>query len=353
MKIISEKSMSNIIINKILIIRNDKLGDFILSIPTFTLIKQYLPHSQLHAFVPEYTSEIALNCEAIDEVVIDPGTSAKLSAQLKILNIIRAEKYDAIITLYSTTRVGIFSLLSGIKYRLAPATKIAQLFYNHKLTQRRSKSLKPEYEYNLDLGIKYLSDIDIPVKTIPKAPFLQFNNGDVYNIKTEFCKQNNLDINSKFIFIHPGTGGSATNLTLNQYANLAKNLDINNNYTFVITAGPDEKETAEKLSTLMNNLPHIIYHSTEGLINFAKNIYLCELFISGSTGPLHIAGALNRPTAAFYQRRRSATPLRWQTLNSEDRRLAFTPPENEHESNLENIDVIAAAKIINEKFLNN
>ena len=338
---------------KLLIVRNDKLGDFILSLPVFALIKQYLPDVQLHAFVPKYTSELALNCKSIDQVIIDPGNSDKFSEQLKVLQVIRAEKYDAIITLYSTTRVGLFSFLAGIKYRLAPATKIAQIFYNHKLTQRRSKSLKPEYEYNLDLAIKYLSDIGISAKNIPKAPFLQFQDEEISKIRTDFYEKNNLDINSKLIFIHPGTGGSATNLDLEQYANLAKNLKIDSNYVFVITAGPDEIKYANKLSTLLENIPHIVYPSSKGLLNFAKIIQLCDLFISGSTGPLHIAGALNKLTAAFYQRRRSATPLRWQTLNTEERRLAFTPPENEGESDMQKVDIAAAANAINIKFLNN
>ena len=37
-----------------------------------------------------------------------------------------------------------------IPHRLAPATKLAQVLYNHRLVQRRSRSQKPEYEYNLD-----------------------------------------------------------------------------------------------------------------------------------------------------------------------------------------------------------
>jgi len=331
---------------KLLIVRNDKLGDFILSIPVFSLIKQYLPDSELHVFVPKYTSEIALNCKSIDRAIIDPGCSAKLAEQFKILQAIRAEKYDAIITLYSTTRVGIFSFFSGAKYRLAPATKLAQLFYNHKQVQRRSKSLKPEYEYNLDLGIKYLSDIGVSVKEKPKAPFLQFEENDIRTIRTDFYKKYNIDIHTKLIFIHPGTGGSATNLNLEQYADLIKNINLNKQVTYVITAGPDEIDYANKLSILLKDIPHIVYHSTEGLLNFAKTIQCCDLFISASTGPLHIAGALNRPTAAFYQRRRSATALRWQTLNTENRRLAFAPPETADESDLQKIDVVEAAKII-------
>lgn len=338
---------------KLLIVRNDKLGDFVLSFPVFSLIKLYCPDSELHAFVPQYTSELALNNKSIDHVIIDPGASAKLIEQYRILKLIRSEKYDAIITLFSTTRVGLFSFFSGSKYRLAPATKLAQIFYNHKLTQRRSKSLKPEYKYNIDLAIKYLSDIGVSVNELPPTPFLQFNENEMDTIHDDLYKNYNIDKNNKLIFIHPGTGGSATNINLKQYAELAKNLNLNEQHILVITSGPDELEHANKLSHLLDAVPHIVYNSTEGLIKFSKLIQLCDIFISASTGPLHIAGALDRPTAAFYQRRRSATPLRWQTLNSENRRLAFTPPETAGESDMSKIDIVEAAKKINKAYLDN
>ena len=338
---------------KILIIRNDKLGDFILSFPVYYFIKSTVPDCEIHVLVPEYTQSIAKFYPWIDQVIIDPGSEAPLLQQFELLKTLRKQQYNSVITLFSTTRIAIISLLAGIKYRLAPATKIAQIFYNHTLTQRRSRSLKPEFEYNLDLAKQFLSDHGFTSSKFPKPPLLHYSEEEITKIREQFCEEYKLKNSSKLIFIHPGTGGSATNLDLEQYANLARNLKIDDRYTFVITAGPDEIEYANKLSSLLENIPHIVYPSIKGLINFSKIIQLCDLFISGSTGPLHIAGALNRPTAAFYQRRRSATPLRWQTLNSEDRRLAFTPPEGEDESDMKNVDIINAAHVINEKYFKN
>ena len=345
--------MNNKKSKKILVVRNDKLGDFILSLPTFSLLKKHLPDYEIHALVPSYTKDMAQLSGFIDKVIIDPTSSASLRQQIHTFFEIKAQKYEAVITLFSTTRIGIFSYLSSIKYRIAPATKIAQLFYNHKLTQRRSKSLKPEYEYNLDLGLKYLSDLGISVNELPQPPFLKFEKKELQEVRNEFCQQYNINTKNIFIIVHPGTGGSATNLNIDQYATLIKNLTLNKNCTFIISAGPDEIEQARKLSALLTDIPHIIYHSKEGLVTFAKIIQLCNIFISASTGPLHLAGALDRPTAAFYQRRRSATPLRWQTLNSENRRLAFTPPETAGESDMSKIDIIEAARVINKKYLNN
>lgn len=331
---------------KILIIRNDRLGDFMLIYPALALLKKSIVNIHITVLVPQYTSDMAKVCPWIDDVIIDPGQDSKFREQFKLLKKIRKKKFDAAITLYSTTRIGFLTFLARITYRLAPATKIAQVFYNHRLTQRRSRSLKPEFEYNVDVIKKFLLDFNIDSNKNVEPPFLKFQSQEIEVLRNKFYKEYKIQKNSKLIFVHPGTGGSANNLNLEQYANLIQHLNLDEEYLFVITAGPSEIEYAESLSKILLNVPHVIFRSTEGLINFAKHIQLCSLFISGSTGPLHIAGALDIPTAAFYQRLRSATPLRWQTLNSSNNRFTFTPPDNASETDMQKIDTNAAAQEI-------
>jgi len=332
---------------KILIVRNDKLGDFMLSLPVFRLLKQALPDSTLHALVPNYTRDIALACDDIDDVVIDPGRDASFHRQLQLQRSIRQQHYDAVITLFSTTRIGLIAWLGGIRYRLAPATKLAQLFYNHRLTQRRSRSEKPEYRYNLDLAYQYLHHLGIEADIQPAAPFLHFPQNCVAEARQHFLTERNLENDPALVIVHPGSGGSANNLSLEQYAELIKQLKLTSRYHVVISAGPGELEKAEALSSLLEDIPHSIYHSQQGLVSFAQFLQS----ISGSTGPLHIAGALDVPTAAFYPRRRSATSLRWQTLNSESRRLGFMPPVGAGEQDMLKIDIAEAASEISQKLL--
>jgi len=114
----------------------------------------------------------------------------------------------------------------------------------------------------------------------------------------------------------------------------------------VITAGPGELETAEALSALMTGIENSVYHSTQGIVTFSRFIAMCDLFISGSTGPLHIAGALNVPTAAFYPARKPATALRWQTLNQADRRIVFSPEQYSGKDDMKTIDTENCAQQI-------
>lgn len=335
---------------KILIVRNDKLGDFMLSYPAYALLKRSLPESRVYALVPPYTREMAEACPWIDEVLIDEWQAQSTFANLALLSLFKQHRFDAIISLYSTTRIALFSWLAAIPYRLAPATKLAQVFYNHTLKQKRSRSTKPEYEYNLDLVYHFLKQVNQASEDI-SPPYLQFAPDEVRQLRQQFEQRHQIAAGQKLIFIHPGSGGSARNLSANQYAVLARKLTSADGHCIVISAGPGEYENAHILSTHLAETPHVIYESRDGLRAFTQHIQFADLFIGGSTGPIHIAGALDRPTAAFYPRRRSATSLRWQTLNSPANRLAFSPPSDADEEDMSCIDIDAAASSISQHFL--
>ena len=81
-----------------------------------------------------------------------------------------------------------------------------------------------------------------------------------------------------------------------------------------------------------------MHFSKTGLQNFTEFLSIASLFISGSTGVLHIAGALNVPTVAFYPAKQSATALRWRTLNSDGKYLSFTSEDSDNNTIAININ---------------
>jgi len=314
--------------------------------PAFSLLKNQYPESEITALVTPYTKDMADICPWIDKTLLDEQKSA--TALSKIIN---RYKFDASIALFTESRTALACFLSRIPVRIAPATKLAQLFSNKTLRQRRSRSEKPEYEYNSDL-VKYFISLqgDKPINT-PAPPYLSFDPSSIESLRNQYRQEKNIPDDSLLILIHPGTGGSAINFSVQQYAALIKKVSEKIKAYFIITAGPGESETAQSLSVLIPEIDHDIYQSDKGIVSFSQFIASCDLFISGSTGPLHIAGALNVATAAFYPARRSATSLRWQTTNDENRRIAFSPEKHIDENDMKTINpVICAQKIID--FLN-
>jgi ADP-heptose:LPS heptosyltransferase len=333
-------------VKNILVIRNDKLGDFMLAWPAIALLKKQYPDSVITALVPDYTRQIAERCPWIDKLLIDNKQPSFFKDITQLARELAHHRFDFSVSLFSETRTSLALLLAHVPKRFGPASKFAQLFLNRRLAQRRSRSLKPEYEYNLDLARYCITDNGATPVNGLNPPYLSVDSARTGQIKNNFINSNNIDRNSKLVAIHPGCGGSANNLTLEQYSELAYAINQCEKAFFVITAGPDELELANTLSSLIGNIRHMVYHSTGGLAEFADFLTIFDIYISGSTGVLHIAGALDIPTAAFYTRRRSATALRWQTLNSQSNRLAFSPPEAADEEDMSSIDIGSAAHSI-------
>lgn len=330
---------------RILVVRNDKIGDFMLAWPSFALLKKSLPEAEITALVPAYTQELASACPYVDKVILDPQD----------LSQINYKNFDASLCLFSTPRIAWQAFKGRIPLRVAPATQWQQILFNKTLKQRRSQSIKPEFEYNLDLTrffIEQLSNsagrgVELEV-TPPYWPLTLEEKSEQREFIYQELNLSNLEIaqEDKLYFVHSGSGGSANNLSLEQYAELIICLDKNNNdagggVAWIITAGPDEVEQAQSLIDLLpKNIKVVLYESKKGLLSFAKSISAADLFIAGSTGPLHISGALNVPTIGFYPAKRSANPLRWQPCNDPAKHQAFAPQEGSVDMSNININII-------------
>jgi len=335
--------------HKILVIRNDKLGDFMLAWPAFAMLRVNLPEAHIAALVPEYTAPLAELCSYIDEVIVNPKLKGDWKNGKAVAKLLEPKRFDAVISLFSRFDTGLAVWSAGIPERYAPATKLAQVFYNHRVPQRRSQSAKPEYEYNLDLTQAFLHAQGVKQPKSVESPYLQFKPTEAKKTKQGFLKKHKIPAARKLVFVHTGHGGSANNLSLLQYVELIRKLASRKRH-FVLTAGPGEEGRAQRLANMLEKIPHSVYVSSDGLIPFARHLAIADLFISGSTGPLHLAAALGTPTAAFYPRRRSSTALRWQTVNPPKQRLAFMPPETAAESDMSRIDLQAAAAEIAKRF---
>ena len=186
-------------INEILVIRNDKIGDFILILPALSWLKKNIPNCRITCIVSEKVLDLANQCEHIDSVIIDKSIH-KLYQELKIHN------FDASITFYSTFRIGYLLRKLEIPMRIAPKTKLAQIYYNYKVLQNRSKSQKPEYEYNSDLVYELFNILNINnIEDMDDAPYMTYKNESIEERKKTFIDEYNLDPEKKIIFIHPGS----------------------------------------------------------------------------------------------------------------------------------------------------
>jgi ADP-heptose:LPS heptosyltransferase len=192
--------------------------------------------------------------------------------------------------------------LAQIKTRIAPATKLAQLFFNKTTRQKRSEVSKTEWRYNLDLLLQYDSNLKLDFM----RPLLDFE----------------LD-RKDLVIIHAGSGGSSDgNLSLDDYLDLHKIIKQNSDYEVIFTFGPDDMQVKESLLEKDKNIN--IKDDFGDILEFAKFISTSKLFISTSTGPMHLAGISDTPTISFFGDNLFASPKRWATISNEINQNNFT-----------------------------
>ena len=289
----------------ILVVRTDKLGDFVTVLPAMYVLKQYNPQNRIVACVAPINKALAQSCDFIDEVIIDDGSSI-----WKFARKLRDAKIDASITLYSNTRVAFAQFLARIPKRVAPATKIAQIFYTHRVVQRRSEVKMAEFEYNLELTKALFNDINLEYK----KPLLKFDDKEMIN--HVFCVNN--DIEKEIVAFHVGFGGSSdANWTLDEYEILIREVLKQDKYQVVLTFGPDEKELYENMQNRLFGEKVVFYFSLEGLVYFAKLTSSFKLFVSTSTGTYHIASLVGTPTMTFFADSLFASSKRWKSVGDE------------------------------------
>ena len=299
----------------ILVIRTDKLGDFITALPAIYVLKQHNPQNRIIVLVAPLNKALALACGFIDEVLVDDGKSSIFVLAKKL----RDAKIDASITLFSNTRVALAQFLTRIPIRIAPATKIAQIFYTHRVSQRRSEVKMAEFEYNLELTKTLFSDINLEYK----KPLLEFS--DAKKVYEVFCI--NHDITKEIVAFHVGFGGSSdANWNLDEYEILIREVLNQGKYQVVLTFGPDEKELYEEMQKRLFDKDVVFYLSLDGLIYFAKLISCFKLFVSTSTGTYHLASLVGTPTMTFFADSLFASSARWKGVGDEKLQKHFMIP---------------------------
>jgi ADP-heptose:LPS heptosyltransferase len=282
----------------ILITRHDKIGDFITALPMCKVLKEQTNH-KIIMLVSKVNISLAKQMDFIDEVIEYSDDS------ITLIKRINKEKIDVSISGFINNHLGLCLFLSKIKIRIAPATKLAQIFFNNTLKQRRSKVEKTEWEYNLDLLHKFDSSLKLDFK----RPLISF----------EIQKDD-------FIIFHCGFGGSSDgNLTLDDYLKLAKKASKYTNIVF--SFGPDDDISKEYIKVNID-FNASIKDDFKSIWEFTKYIAKAKVFISTSTGPMHLAGLSNTKTLSFFGISDFASPKRWSTISDIKYQYNYVLKEN-------------------------
>lgn len=320
---------------KILITRTDKLGDVILTLPLISETKRIFPDSEIFFLTKKFVNDLISDYPTIDKPVL----LENFEGFFPLLRFLKNEKYDIVINVFPRFKLALLFFLSGIKCRIGTGYRWYSFLYNKKLFEHRKYATKHESEYNIDL----LKTVSGDVK-YEKKYFFNYSEQEKQNLNHKL-KKKNLNLTDKYIIVHPGSKGSAKdwsaeNFKLYVQCFLKEYKDVK-----VILTGIKSEE-----SILKNIYASIEDDKKKNIIVLAGDLNLKELmilidntklFISNSTGPIHIAGALNKNIIGFYPNQIPMNETRWKPLSEN---AVILKPETVSD----NMNEIKVEKVISE-----
>lgn len=301
-------------IKKIAIIRTDKIGDVVLTLPLIKAIKSFLPNSTVDFIAQDYTLPLVKFNKYLDNVFSIP---TKLKEKYLFF---KNSNYDVIITVKPEFDIALAAFLAKIPIRIGTAYRFYSFLFNHKIYHHRKDAIKNELEYNFDLLAPFGYDSTPNFDNIDYG--LQIPQDLVNHIKHNILSKTNYNPDFKNIIIHPGSGKSSLDLPIEKFKLLTEKLSNLPNTNIIVTGNHNEKPICDAISQLTTiNLAD--------KLNLEEFIALCsisDIFISNSTGPIHIAAALGKWTVGFYPLVKECSITRWGPYTK--KRFLFTPNNN-------------------------
>jgi len=258
---------------KILIIKNDFIGDLVLSIPFINNLENKYPNSQIDIIIRSFSEEIIKKNNNISNIIkLDtPWLSRRDSisySKLLIFIFKNFRKYDIVYELTIDPR----NILLGFflsKFRIGFINRGFGFLLNKKYNRNLENHIVEE---NLRL-----LDID------SKSNLL--NSNIDYLVDNNYFK--NLNLKKKYIVIHPGVSAQARNWGLDNFIELAKVLSKDN----LIIVVENNNNILSKFKSINKNIISIKTNSISELVTIIKN---SKLLIGLESLSIHLGATLDK-----------------------------------------------------------
>jgi heptosyltransferase III len=292
---------------RIIISRTDNIGDVVLALPMAGAIKKAIPGAYIMFLGKPYTRDIIEMSQSVDEFV----DWEKIKKQTRHKQIISFKKLkaDYIVHALAVRQIAVLARKAGIPKRIGSTGRMYHWRNCNKLilmTRRRSKLHEAQLNMKLlkAFGInRYFSIEDIidnyhliPPNILP----------DTYRDLIE---------NDKFnLILHPRSKGSAREWGMQHYSELISLLPEDKFRIFISGTADDSLSIQNEL---LSKHPSVTDLSGKlSLVEFISFIANADGMVACSTGPLHIAAALNKFAIGIYPPIKPMHPGRWAPIGT-------------------------------------
>jgi ADP-heptose:LPS heptosyltransferase len=294
---------------KVLIMRHDALGDMIVTLPIFGLIKQYYPQLEIHVACTHNNKVLIENNPYIDVIHIVPISLAQkpLTHIQEILRL-RKQSFDIIINCLtsSSSQNGVLVNLIATKNSIRVSSYEGDqysCYYNAQSYKSADKINMWEKMFELIVDVL---GIDYPQEELRKPQLLI---DSTYEISAKKTLQELELFDKAFIIINLSVRQSKNSCTVQQYETLISGLNKLSIHVLLLWM-PADKALKDQL--LLCNSPYTVaYPEGRHLFEVCEVIKKALWVFTPDTGMIHIATAVHTPVFAVYQEKGAIKQGEW------------------------------------------
>ena len=284
MKIFQNKNVSFDKKNpRILVVSTTALGDSLWATPAIADIRKKYKNGYIACLCSKMSYDILENNKNINRLYI---LKKNLFSFLPLFLSLRKKQFQAIIILHASQR-----LVMPLCYLLNASIFAATEGLNKGLDCLLSHKTKNRFVHEIDRRFDLLKYIDVK-KTSTLLSF--YFDEDKKFIEKEINKK----VSRPLIIFHPGAKDLFRVWHKSSYITLGQMLHKAYGCTIAITGNKSEEKIISEIS---KHIPHsITYPGTLNLNKLATLYKNADLFISGDTGPMHLACCLKTKVIALF-----------------------------------------------------
>lgn len=291
---------------RILIVRTDRVGDVVMITPMIRAIRKTFPDSYIATLTTPNTRDILINNPNLDFTLTD---DLKKESFWKVVKMIHKQKFTHGLLVMPTERAAYQMYLGRVGNRIGVGKKLYELITLMKSVSRNKYiPLRHEADYCMDLA-RFIG-----IRSNDLRPEIYLTSDEKISGKNILKKH---EVNEKDfkIIIHCGSGNSSRNWSEEKYSNLIISiLQKKSDAKIILTAGEMSESFKQKINSLRNSSVIFVNESITRLRDLISIIANADLLIASSTGPLHLASALNVKTIGLYCHRRMNCAQHWGAL---------------------------------------
>lgn len=274
---------------KILAIQFRYFGDAALMTPALRAVREHFPDSALHVLVAEEVVPLLQHLPGLARVWAFPRRrgSAKPALSWPVIRALRRERFDRSVDFGGNDRGAIISLLCGARERLGPLWPGG--FLGRRFCYTRTHRMLPGGHQSLT-NFQLLSAWGIAA---PECPTLEIH------ADPGLAKVAEQLLPRPVILCHIATSQPKKEWPLAQWAELYRGAAAaGQELVFSTGITPREQALLEDLKRLLPGVPTLPV--LPDLPTFLAVLKRARLFVSGDTGPLHLAAGLGVPTVGLF-----------------------------------------------------